>query len=58
MEGRCYRVYRDNSYIVRVLEERKTIFGSGWYQLNHATVRVGVKRFHVITWFGVVDIII
>jgi hypothetical protein len=53
VEGKCYRVYRDNGYIVRVLEERKTVFGSAWYQLNHATVRVGLKRFHVITWFGV-----
>ncbi|MEM2105125.1 MAG: hypothetical protein QXV21_01470 [Candidatus Bathyarchaeia archaeon] len=53
VEGRCYRVYRENGYIVRVLDERKTVFGTAWYQLNHATVRVGLKRFHVVTWFGV-----
>jgi hypothetical protein len=52
-EGRCYRVYRDNSYIVRVLDERRTVFGTGWYQLHHASIRVGIKRFHVVTWFGV-----
>ena len=33
--------------------ERKTIFGTAWYQLNHATLRVGVKRFQPVTWFGV-----
>lgn len=53
VEGRCYRVYKDNGYIVRVLEERKTVFGTAWYQLNHATLRIGLKRFHVVTWFGV-----
>jgi hypothetical protein len=53
VQGRCYRVYRDNGYIVRVLDERKTVFGTAFYQLNHATLRLGVKRFHVVTWFGV-----
>jgi hypothetical protein len=52
-EGRCYRVYRENGYIVRALEERKTVFGTAWYQLHHATIRIGIKRFHVVTWFGV-----
>jgi ssDNA-binding Zn-finger/Zn-ribbon topoisomerase 1 len=53
VEGRCYRVYRDCGYIVRVLDERKTVFGTAFYQMNHATLRVGLKRFHVVTWFGV-----
>jgi len=30
-----------------------TIFGTGWYQLNHASIKRGVSRFHVATWFGV-----
>jgi len=51
--GKCYRVYRESGYIVRVLSERKTVFGTAWYQLNHATIRVGLKRFHTVTWFGV-----
>lgn len=53
VEGRCYRIYRNNGYIVRVLDERKTIFGTCWYQMNHATIRVGLKRFHCVNWFGV-----
>jgi len=52
-EGRVYRLYRKNGYIVKVLGERKTIFGTAWYQLNHASIKKGVKRFHVVTWFGV-----
>jgi len=27
--------------------------GTAWYQLNHATLRIGLKRFQVVTWFGV-----
>ena len=33
--------------------ERKTIFGTAWYQLNHSTIRTNVKRPHASTWFGV-----
>ena len=30
-----------------------TVFGAAWYQLNHASVDVTKKRFHVAVWFGV-----
>jgi hypothetical protein len=53
VEGKCYRLYRENGWIVRVLGERKTIFGTAWYQLHHSTVDVTKKRFHVATWMGV-----
>jgi hypothetical protein len=33
--------------------ERKTVFGTAWYQLNHASIKKNVKRFHVASWFGV-----
>lgn len=52
-KGREVREYGKDRYLVKVLDERKTIFGTGWYQLNHASVRVGLKRFHTVTWFGV-----
>jgi hypothetical protein len=51
-EGKCYKLYRENGYIVRVLGERKTIGGTAFYQLTHASIQKGVKRFHVATWFG------
>jgi len=49
---RSYRCFEHDGCIVRVLGERKTVVGTAWYQLNHATVRVGVKRFQSVTWFG------
>jgi hypothetical protein len=49
------RGYAKDGYLVKVLAERKTVVGSAWYQLNHATVRVGVKRFQSVTWFGLVS---
>lgn len=49
-EGRTRRCYEKDGYIVKVLAKRKSIFGTAWYQLNHASVKRGVKRFHVATW--------
>jgi hypothetical protein len=34
------------------LAESFCISGTAWYQLNHSTIRVGIRRFHVVTWFG------
>lgn len=58
-EGRTRRLYakeggREGSgYIVKVMGARKTIHGTAWYQLNHATIVKGAKRDTVTTWFGV-----
>jgi hypothetical protein len=51
-KGREVRGYKRDGYIVKVLAERKTIFGTSYYQLNHSTIQYGVKRFSPITWFG------
>lgn len=45
--------FKKDGYIVEVMGKRKTVFGTAWYQLNHASVKKNVKRFHVVTWFGV-----
>jgi len=37
---------------VKVFAERHTVFGTAFYHLNHATIRLGVRRFHAVTWFG------
>lgn len=37
---------------MKVMGKRETVFGTAFYQFHHSTVRVGVKRFHVVTWFG------
>ena len=52
-KGREVREYENDGYIVKCFEKRKTVIGTAFYQLNHASLRVGVKRFHVVTWFGV-----
>jgi hypothetical protein len=37
-----------------VVEKRESLFSTAWYQLEHSSLRVGVKGFHVVKWFGVV----
>ena len=51
-EARTRRLFEKDGYIVKVKDERKTIMGTAWYQLNHASVKRNVVRFHVATWFG------
>ena len=51
-EARTRREFKKDGCIVRVHAKRKTVFGTAWYQCNHATIRLGVKRFHAITYFG------
>jgi hypothetical protein len=50
--GKAYMLYDKNGYIVDVKDKRESIFGTAWYQLHHSTIKLGVKRFHVVTWFG------
>lgn len=45
--------YAKDGYVVKVKGKRKTVGGTAWYQLNHASVKAGATRFHVATWFGV-----
>ena len=52
-DDRAWQSYQKDGYYVKVFAQRKTVFGTAFYQLNHATIRVGVKRFHTVTWFGV-----
>ena len=61
VKGKEVRGYAKDGILVKVLAERETsyvdgkpnIFGTAFYQLNHSTVRVGIKRFHAVTWFGI-----
>lgn len=52
-DDRAYQAFLKDGYFVKVFKARKTVFGTAFYQLNHATIRVGIVRFHVVTWFGV-----
>jgi len=51
-KGREVRGFRKGGYLVKVLAERNTVFGSAFYQLHHAAIRIGIKGFHVTTYFG------
>jgi hypothetical protein len=57
-EGRTRRCYSKeggrlgSGYIVKVKGKRKTIHGTAWYQLHHASIRRNSVRFHAATWFG------
>lgn len=55
-EGRTRRAYDNDGWIVKVKEERITILGTFYYQLNHSTIVPSKQRFHSLTWFGVCGI--
>ena len=60
-KGKEMRGFAKDGILVKVMAERETsyvdgkpnAFGTAFYHLNHATIRVGVKRFHSVTWMGV-----
>ena len=52
-DDRSYQNFLKDGYYVKVLGKRKTVGGTAWYQLNHSSIDVTKKRFHVATWFGV-----
>jgi len=51
-EARTRECFKSDGYIVKIKEERKTVFGTAWYQLHHSSVKLGIKRFCTVTWFG------
>jgi hypothetical protein len=52
-DSRKWKLYQKCKWYVKVFGKRKTVFGTAWYQLNHATYDSDVRNFHVATWFGV-----
>lgn len=52
-KGKEVRGYAKDKYLVKVFNKRETVFGTAFYQMNHATIKIGIKRFHAVTWFGV-----
>ena len=39
-ESRVRRSYEKNKYIIKCMDERITVFGTAWYQLNHSAIKV------------------
>lgn len=61
-EGVTRRAHKEDGWIVGlaknekgVVEKRDSIFGTAWYQLEHSSLKVGVARFHVVKWWGVLN---
>lgn len=46
------RGFAKDGCLVKVHDRRETVFGTAHYQLNHATIRLGIRRFQVVMWFG------
>lgn len=51
-KGRQVRGFAKDGWIVKVTDERLSVFGTAWYQLNHHTVKLGFRRVHSVRWFG------
>ncbi len=43
---------KKDGWLVKVLDKRKTVGGTCWYQLNHCSIQRGSKKSHATTWFG------
>jgi len=54
-DARFWALYQDTGYYVKVFGKRKTVVGTLYYQLNHASILKDVERFHVYTYFGIVS---
>lgn len=51
-KGREMRGYEKDGWLVKVEPKRKTVVGTVWYVLTHISVKVGLRRFHSVHWFG------
>ena len=51
-DSRAWKLFNEDGYYVKVMAKRITVFGTAWYQLNHSSYKIGVKHFHIATWFG------
>lgn len=52
--ARTHRAFKDDGSICVVMDERKTVVGSLWYELSHASIRRDSqgKRHQIVNWFG------
>lgn len=44
--------FKMDGWIVKVEDKRATVFGTLYYELNHASLKLGLKRFKAFTYFG------
>jgi hypothetical protein len=60
-EGVTRRAHKEDGWIVSlaknekgVVEKRESIFQTAWYQCEHSGFKVGVRRFQIVEWWGLV----
>jgi hypothetical protein len=51
-KGRQVRGFAKDGWIVKIEPPRQTIYGTVYYIAHHVTVKLGVKRFCAVRWFG------
>lgn len=51
--GKSLELWKKDKLIVEVLPKRKSVFGTAFYQLTHATYDTSKKRHNVVHWMGV-----
>jgi hypothetical protein len=54
-EHRTREEYERDGFIVKVLGERKSIFWTLYYQLNHCSYDVTKKHYRIACWYGVLS---
>jgi hypothetical protein len=54
-EGKNRKWNEKDLFIVKVKDERKSVFWTAWYQLNHASIRKDAEHWRIPRWFGVVS---
>jgi hypothetical protein len=51
--GKSLALWKKDRLIVEVLPKRKSVFGTAFYQLTHATYDTSKKRHNVVHWMGI-----
>ena len=51
-DSRAWKLFKKDSYYVKVLGKRKSIWGTAFYQLTHSSYEDGHKHNVVTRWFG------
>jgi hypothetical protein len=51
--GVSKKCWKSDRLIVEVKDRRKSVFGTAFYQLHHATYDSSKKRHNIVAWFGV-----
>lgn len=54
-EGVTRRENKKDHWVIKVMDKRKTVGGTAWYELNHCSIRRGHRKSHAVSWFGVVS---